>query len=60
MPRQLRVKEIETETRLLEFSNRGKGAAVRSGLLAARKPSAVFDADLSTPLGRHEIDRANW
>src|SRR5437763_1800791 len=40
------------ETRLLEnFPNRGKGAAVRSGLLAARKPTALFfDADLSTPL----------
>ena len=39
-------------TRLLEnFPNRGKGAAVRSGLLAARKPIALFfDADLSTPL----------
>src|SRR5205814_3117439 len=41
------------ETRLLEnFPNRGKGAAVRSGLLAARKPIGLFfDADLSTPLG---------
>jgi len=40
-------------TRLLEnFPNRGKGAAVRSGLLAARKPIGLFfDADLSTPLG---------
>ncbi len=40
-------------TRLLEnFPNRGKGAAVRSGLLAAQKPIALFfDADLSTPLG---------
>src|SRR5260370_28364013 len=39
-------------TRLLEnFPNRGKGAAVRSGLLVARKPIALFfDADLSTPL----------
>jgi glycosyltransferase involved in cell wall biosynthesis len=39
-------------TRLLEnFPNRGKGAAVRSGLLAARKPIGLFfDADLSTPL----------
>ncbi len=39
-------------TRLLENSpNRGKGAAVRSGLLAAQKPIALFsDADLSTPL----------
>jgi glycosyltransferase involved in cell wall biosynthesis len=39
-------------TRLLEnFPNRGKGAAVRSGLLAARNPIGLFsDADLSTPL----------
>ncbi len=38
--------------RLLEnFPNRGKGAAVRSGLLSATKPIAVFfDADLSTPI----------
>jgi len=41
------------QTRLLEnFPNRGKGAAVRSGLLAAQKPIGLFfDADLSTPLG---------
>ena len=40
------------QTRLLEnFPNRGKGAAVRSGLLAARTPIGLFsDADLSTPL----------
>ncbi len=40
-------------TRLLEnFPNRGKGAAVRSGLLAAREPIGLFfDADLSTPVG---------
>src|SRR5689334_25334043 len=32
------------------FPNRGKGAAVRSGLLAATKPIGLFlDADLSTP-----------
>ena len=39
-------------TRLLEnFPNRGKGAAVRSGLLAAQEPIGLFsDADLSTPL----------
>ncbi len=39
-------------TCLLEnFPNRGKGAAVRSGLLAAQKPIGLFsDADLSTPL----------
>jgi len=40
-------------TRLLEnFPNRGKGAAVRTGLLAAREPIGLFsDADLSTPIG---------
>src|ERR1700730_10061187 len=40
------------QTQLLENSpNRGKGAAVRSGLLAAQKPIGLFfDADLSTPL----------
>src|SRR5204863_3202908 len=40
------------QTRLLEnFPNRGKGAAVQSGLLAATKPIGLFfDADLSTPL----------
>ena len=40
------------QTRLLEdFPNRGKGAAVRSGLLAATTPIGLFfDADLSTPL----------
>jgi dolichyl-phosphate beta-glucosyltransferase len=39
-------------TRLVEnFPNRGKGAAVRAGLLAAQKPIGLFfDADLSTPL----------
>jgi dolichyl-phosphate beta-glucosyltransferase len=39
-------------TRLLEhFPNRGKGAAVRQGLLAATKPIGLFsDADLSTPI----------
>ncbi len=39
-------------TRLLEnFPNRGKGAAVRKGLIAAQKPIGLFfDADLSTPL----------
>src|SRR5712691_1243079 len=42
----------ETETRLLQnFPNRGKGVAVRTGLLAAQKPIGLFfDADLSTPL----------
>jgi glycosyltransferase involved in cell wall biosynthesis len=40
------------ENRLLEnFPNRGKGAAVRTGLLVAQKPIGLFfDADLSTPL----------
>jgi glycosyltransferase involved in cell wall biosynthesis len=40
------------DNRLLEnFPNRGKGAAVRTGLLAARKPIVLFfDADLATPL----------
>src|SRR5205814_69417 len=47
-----RLKDARIETRLLEnFPNRGKGAAVRSGLLAASKPIGLFfDADLSTPL----------
>jgi dolichyl-phosphate beta-glucosyltransferase len=40
------------DNRLLEnFPNVGKGAAVRKGLLDARKPIGLFfDADLSTPL----------
>jgi glycosyltransferase involved in cell wall biosynthesis len=40
------------EARLLEnFPNRGKGAAVRRGLLAAQQSIGLFfDADLSTPL----------
>ena len=44
--------ENKIMTRLLENSpNRGKGAAVRLGLLAAEKPIGLFfDADLSTPL----------
>src|SRR5438094_2608582 len=44
--------EAKIATRLLEdFPNRGKGAAVRSGLLAAQRPIGLFsDADLSTPL----------
>jgi dolichyl-phosphate beta-glucosyltransferase len=39
-------------TRLLEHSpNRGKGAAVREGLLGATRPIGLFsDADLSTPI----------
>jgi glycosyltransferase involved in cell wall biosynthesis len=48
-----RLDGARIQTRLLEnFPNRGKGAAVRSGLLAAREPIGLFfDADLSTPLG---------
>jgi dolichyl-phosphate beta-glucosyltransferase len=58
------------QTRLIEnFPNRGKGAAVRSGLLVATKPIGLFfDADLSTPLSeipkliepiaKHEVDVA--
>ena len=47
------VADAKIQTRLLEnFPNRGKGAAVRSGLLAGSKPIGLFfDADLSTPLG---------
>src|SRR5436305_4585346 len=39
-------------TRLIRHSpNRGKGAAVRDGILAAKYPIALFsDADLSTPI----------
>src|SRR5438270_2286832 len=46
------LSETNIATRLLEnFPNRGKGAAVRSGLLAARKPIGLFsDADLSAPI----------
>src|SRR5438552_15982603 len=51
-----RLKSAQVPTRLLEnFPNRGKGAAVRSGLLAARTPIGLFsDADLSTPLRSEE------
>jgi dolichyl-phosphate beta-glucosyltransferase len=47
------LRSAKIATRLLEnFPNRGKGAAVRSGLLAAQRPIGLFsDADLSTPLG---------
>ena len=46
------LSEAKLATRLLEnFPNRGKGAAVRTGLLAAREPIGLFsDADLSTPI----------
>jgi glycosyltransferase involved in cell wall biosynthesis len=42
----------KVETHLVEnFPNRGKGAAVRTGLLSATRPIGLFfDADLSTPL----------
>jgi dolichyl-phosphate beta-glucosyltransferase len=44
--------ETKMQARLLEnFPNRGKGHAVRKGLVAAQNPIALFsDADLSTPL----------
>jgi glycosyltransferase involved in cell wall biosynthesis len=40
------------KTRLIEhYPNRGKGAAVRAGLLGASQPIGLFsDADLSTPI----------
>lgn len=46
------LKSAEIATQLLEnFPNRGKGAAVRTGLLAARALIGLFsDADLSTPI----------
>ncbi|MEY2559779.1 MAG: hypothetical protein QOG51_194 [Verrucomicrobiota bacterium] len=51
------VREVFAETggiatQVIENSpNRGKGAAVRAGLLAATKPIGLFsDADLSTPI----------
>ncbi len=42
----------DVNARVLRFAqNRGKGAAVREGLLASRTPIALFtDADLSTPI----------
>jgi dolichyl-phosphate beta-glucosyltransferase len=42
----------KTEARVIRVEpNRGKGYAVRTGLLAARAPVALFtDADLSTPI----------
>jgi dolichyl-phosphate beta-glucosyltransferase len=44
--------DAKIDNRLLEnFPNRGKGAAVRKGLLASRRSVGLFfDADLSTPL----------
>ena len=46
------LSNAKIDHRLLEnFPNRGKGHAVRKGLLAAQKPIGLFfDADLSTPL----------
>jgi len=46
------LNDAKIRTRLVEnFPNRGKGAAVRTGLLAATTPIGLFfDADLSTPL----------
>src|SRR5438046_7894116 len=46
-----KLKSAQVATNLLEnFPNRGKGAAVCSGLLAARTPiGRCCDADLSTP-----------
>ncbi|HYR23984.1 MAG TPA: dolichyl-phosphate beta-glucosyltransferase [Chthoniobacterales bacterium] len=46
------LSDAKIQARLLEnFPNRGKGVAVRTGLLAATKPIGLFfDADLSTPL----------
>jgi len=50
--REVFAKPAGIATRLLEHSpNRGKGAAVREGLLAATKSIGLFsDADLSTPI----------
>src|SRR5262249_52146050 len=46
------LKSTKVQARLIEnFPNRGKGAAVRSGLLAATRAIGLFfDADLSPPL----------
>ena len=50
--REVFAAQDKIETRLLENSpNRGKGAAVRTGLLAATRQIGLFsDADLSTPI----------
>jgi len=55
-----RLESAQINARLLEnFPNRGKGAAVRSGLLAAQQPIGLFsDADLSTPL--EETPKLIW
>jgi dolichyl-phosphate beta-glucosyltransferase len=46
------ARDLPLPVRLLEhFPNRGKGAAVREGLLSVTSPiAAFFDADLSTPI----------
>jgi glycosyltransferase involved in cell wall biosynthesis len=50
--REVFAEPTKIETHLLEnFPNRGKGAAVRTGLLSATRPIGLFtDADLSTPI----------
>jgi dolichyl-phosphate beta-glucosyltransferase len=52
MIREVFSEPTKIETHLLEnFPNRGKGAAVRTGLLAATRAIGLFtDADLSTPI----------
>jgi dolichyl-phosphate beta-glucosyltransferase len=49
---QILRREDSSEVRLIRYdTNRGKGFAVRTGLLAARAPVALFtDADMSTPI----------
>ncbi len=49
---ELFARRPEVNARVLRFAqNRGKGHAVRAGLLAAQAPIALFsDADLSTPI----------
>jgi dolichyl-phosphate beta-glucosyltransferase len=52
MIREVFSEPTKIQTHLLEnFPNRGKGAAVRTGLLTATRPIGLFtDADLSTPI----------
>ena len=52
MIREVFSEPTKIETHLLEnFPNRGKGAAVRTGLRKATRPIGLFtDADLSTPI----------
>src|SRR2546421_11786424 len=49
--------DTRPETRLIEHKpNRGKGAAVKAGMLAATGAIRIFtDADLSTPI--HEVEK---